>query len=298
MKNKLNELLGKVRSKAKVVEVVKSIDPTELTKEGRSIVSYLLVAFSPQELSEWTLSDMKEEFLTLLDANSFVDNNKAYSIIENSIKKVVNKTSKKKVSDEDAQKLLDVIQGDSKTKGSEAKPQVNKTTVNNNKGLSEQDIINLCGYRYTYPEFPQTFESPLYKGKVFEMLTTDDVKEVSKMWDATLEDDSIDYDLAVVMYFPEYERNFEIDPHGVLSPSQTKKSLLKAYGGNYPNNLDVQTIVNFNPISRTMCSVSVYTGIPYVVSCQQAFFEVNDKLKCRVTQNGLDYQLYKIVNKK
>lgn len=277
--------LKSLTTKNKVVEVVNNINPNELTTEGKKILSYLMKSFVPEELKGWKLSEMKTEVLTLLDAPSFVDMENAVSIMENATKKVIKKTDTPKVSDEEAKKLLDDV--------------YKNNQVKTNTKLTDTEVIELCGYRYTYPEFPKSFESPLYEGKVLEMLNTEDVKEVASLWDATVNTpDEIDYDLVVVMYFPEYERNFDIDPHGVLVSSQTKKSLLKGYGGKYPHNLDVQGIVHFDAGTRMMVSVSVYTGIPYATTCQPLHFEVNERLKCRVTQNGLDYQIYKIVPKK
>lgn len=287
VKDQILAILKGVRTKQGMIDVVKGIKKTDLTEEGNLIKDYLLnSAFIPSEMDSWNLTDMRNEVVTLLDG--FKADKQPVAIFENSVKskpktltkKTVNKSNEYEATEEEIEAVNKAIN----TK--------KKDTKKDDK-LSAEEIVKLCGYRYTYPEFPKTFTTPYKEGKVFTRVDSNDINEVFSMWE---EADDEEEALVCVMYFPEYERDFEIDPHGVMNSNVSRKTLLKQYGGKYPLNLDIQTIFHMHAPTRAMCSVSAYTGIPYATALQQAWFETNDRLKCRVTQNGLDYQFYKMTD--
>lgn len=295
MMNKVKTILKGVKTKKAVVDLVNNLHPQELTTEGKAIVSYLNNLFEA-DMKDMKLSEMKEEVLTLLQEKSFRNMENAPVIFENAIKPkkvTVKKSTAKEVepeaTDEEAEQLLSALekksdkQEDKKTK---AKKEEKK------KELSSDRIFELVGYRYVYPKFPETFTSPILPDKTFHIVEEDDPKEIQKLYDAMLE--GTGDNLVVAMYFPEYERDYDVDPHGIVSYDTPLKQVLKKYGGKFPNNLDVQSIVHFDANAKALVSVSAFTGIPYAISCRENLFITNNDLRCRVSQNGLDYQIYRV----
>lgn len=301
MMNKVKTLLKGVKTKKAVVDLVNNLHPQDLTTEGKAIVSYLNNLFEA-DMKDMKLSEMKEEVLTLLQEKSFRNMENAPVIFENAIKpkKVTVKKSTAKVeepkeneateevaTDEEADKLLNSLE-----KKSDKDKKTKDKKVEKKKELSSDRIFELVGYRYVYPKFPETFTSPILPDKTFHIVEEDDPKEIQKLYDAMLE--GTGDNLVVAMYFPEYERDYDVDPHGIVSYDTPLKQVLKKYGGKFPNNLDVQSIVHFDANAKALVSVSAFTGIPYAISCRQNLFITNNDLRCRVSQNGLDYQIYRV----
>lgn len=286
MKKQIQAMLKGLKTKKSVVEVVRNFSTKDLTDEGRAIVEYLLNLFN-SDMKDMTISEMKNEVLTLVQNNAFKDMNKATVIFENAIKP--KKSVTVKVTEDEVEKLTKAMEKKSPKKET---PKAEPKKEEGVKKLTPQEIFELCGYRYTYPVFPQKFTSPILEGKEFHRVDESDPKKVQEMYDAMLEGTATD--LVVAMYFPEYERDFDIDPHAVCSGDTSKKQVLKKYGGKFPNDLDVQSILHFDGARNTLVTVSAFTGIPYAISCRNSLFETNEILKCRVTQNGLDYQIYQV----
>lgn len=284
---KVETMLKGLRTKKSVLEAVRNFNSKDLTEEGKAIVQYLLDLFN-SNMGDMTLTEMREEVLTLMQNNAFKNMNEAEVIFENAIKpkKVTVKKSTKEVekseeaSEEEIEKVLEAIEKPKKPK---------KETK---KEISKERIFELVGYRYTYPKFPETFTSPILEGKTFHIVEEDDPKKIQEMYEKML--DGTGNDLVVAMYFPKYERDYDVDPHGVVSYDTPMKQVLKKYGGHFPNDLDIQSIVHFDGNTKTLVSVSAFTGIPYATSCRANLFVTNNDLRCRVTQNGLDYQIYEV----
>lgn len=287
---KIETMLKGLRTKKSVLEAVRNFNSKDLTEEGKAIVQYLLDLFNGS-MSDMTLTEMRQEVLTLLQANSFKQMDKAEVIFENAVKpkKLTKKDTKKEdetVSDDEIEKVLESAGLD---KEDEEKP---KTKKNTKKEPTQDVIFELVGYRYTYPKFPETFTSPILEGKTFHIVDEDDPKKIQELYDKALSGEG--NDLVVAMYFPKYERDYDVDPHGVVSYDTPIKQVLKKYGGHFPSDLDIQSIIHFDANTKTLVSVSAFTGIPYATSCKANLFITNNTLRCRVTQNGLDYQIYEV----
>lgn len=291
MMNQVKAILKGVKTKKAVVDLVNNLHPKDLTDEGKAIVTYLNNLFNA-DMKDMKLTEMKEEVLTLLQEKSFRNMDNAPVIFENAIKpkkvtvKKNAKTEEPEVTEDEAEQLLEAIEKPKKEKAKSTPKKEEK------KELSPDQIFELVGHRYTYPKFPETFTSPVLPDRTFHIVEEDDPKEIQKLYDAML--DGTGDNLVVAMYFPEYERDYDVDPHGVASTDASLKQILKKYGGKFPNNLDVQSIVHFDASAKALVSVSAFTGIPYATSCRGSLFATNEILRCRVTQNGLDYQIYRV----
>lgn len=287
---KTSEVLAKVRTKQQMAELMEAIHPN-LNEVGIAIADFIIESVKENGGKNVTLTSLKGDAKELLDevtGKYFKTNPKLDKgvLFENSVKKLKKTTKKDAKTAED--EAVDVLVN-TMTKKKDAKKDDDK--------LDNDEVFKLCGYRYTYPEFPQEFQSEILKGRRFEIVEESDINKVNEMYNAFCAGET-DYELVNVMYFPDYERDYDIDPHYALGVDVNKKDLLKAYGGKYPQSLDIQSIVSFNPQTRVLVTVSELTGIPYAISCSKKWFTTNEKLHCRVTQNGLDYQLYKVYNEK
>lgn len=295
---KVETMLKGLRTKKSVLEAVRNFNSKDLTEEGKAIVQYLLDLFN-SNMGDMTLTEMREEVLTLMQNNAFKNMNEAEVIFENAIKPkkvtVKKSTKKQEVEDKDYEATEEEIEKVLASIGEEPEEQETKPKKpkkETKKEISKERIFELVGYRYTYPKFPETFTSPILEGKTFHIVEEDDPKKIQEMYEKML--DGTGNDLVVAMYFPKYERDYDVDPHGVVSYDTPIKQVLKKYGGHFPNDLDIQSIVHFDGNTKTLVSVSAFTGIPYATSCRANLFVTNNDLRCRVTQNGLDYQIYEV----
>lgn len=288
---KTSEVLAKVRTKQQMAELMETLLPN-FNETGLAIATFIIESVKENDGKNVTLASLKNDAKELLDEvqSKYFKNNPKLNkgvLFENSVKKLKSKkkttTEDVKATDEEAEALVNAISKDKKE---------DKKASKDDK-LTNDEVFKLCGYRYTYPEFPKTFKSEVIKGSRFERIDTSDVNEINAMYNEYFSGQS-DYQLVSVMYFPDYERDYDIDPHYALGIDANKKELLKTFGGKYPQNLDIQSIVSFNPTTRVLVTVSELTGVPYAIACSKKWFTTNDKLHCRVTQNGLDYQLYKV----
>lgn len=289
---KTSEVMKKITSKEQLINFLNMVKP-KANVDGQNSLDLIIKSVKDRI---FTLADAKNEALKTLDEidGEYFDTKVNKTVLfENSLKstkktKTVKRVNKSKkddddivATDEEAEQLLNAMA--SKTKKQPTEKEI----------LDAQKVFELCGYRYTYPVFPETFESEIAEGKIFVRYDENDIKKAYEAYENTDED----VQLACVMYFPEYERDYDIDPHFALGVDANKSTLLKAFGGKYPQNLDIQSIVSFSADTRILVSVSEFTGIPYATSCNKKWFTTNETLHCRVTQNGLDYQLYKVYDK-
>ena len=289
---KTTEVMKKITTKGQLIDFLEAVKPNA-NVDGQNSIDFIIESLNGKIYS---LADAKMEALKTLeetDGEYFDDKTDKKVLFENSLKEVKEKSKTKR--------LTKPTKGGKKTEkevnvtDEEAEQLLNAFNKKADKKLDANKIIELCGYRYTYPVFPETFElEEAFEGKVFTRIDSDDIKEVDRIINEQSEDT---YRVVSVVYFPEYERDFEIDPHYALGVNASKKTLLKAFGGKYPKCLDIQTIFHFDTRVKTMVTCSNFTGIPYVTALSDKWFTTNDDLHCRVSQNGLDYQLYKVTDK-
>lgn len=296
---KTTDVLAKVRTKQQMGELMTALTPN-LNETGLAIADYIKESVSAKGGKDVTLASLKVDAKELLDEKEgdYFKKSPKFDkevLFENSIKKIKNskkKTDKTKdveVTEEEAEALLNAIgkKDDKKDTKKEAK-----------KDVTPDEIFELVGHRYTYPKFPEKFSSPeVLEGHRFEIVDSNNFDEIMKDFN-DYQEGKTDYQFVCVMYFPDYERDYDIDPHYALGADVNKAQLLKTYGGVYPQSLDFQAILSFNKKTKSFVTVSELTGIPYVVSCSKRWFTTNEKLRCRVSQNGLDYQFYRVYPEK
>lgn len=281
----ISELLKSLKFKKDFTKFLESLTVKNLTDEGKSSVLYL-DEFLRTESRTSTISDIRKEFqLFFNNKQAFKDASLVEGMIENSLKSIgkkVNVTS-------EAPNIEEAPQV-------EEMPVVEKeeVTLEDKKvsELTQDEIFELCGYRYVYPVFPQEIIDTEVLEEETEFVRLDGgVEEIQDLYEKSFEEGN---DVVVMMYFPKYERDYDLDAHNVLPMRNiSKRDLLKSYGGSFPQNLDIQNIVHMDNDTMCLMTVSLITGLPYCISLG-AYAETNEELKCRVTQNGLDYQFYQV----
>lgn len=305
-------------SKSQIMEQVEGLIES-LNEEGKVIARYNLRGFKKDE-SSLTIADAKELLLDLVD-NYMLDEVEEEeeeidivipSAVENSLK-----TKKKKANDEEeaANRIVSIIdkKKDNKPKlntdfRSKVEPPVNNKSTGkvDNKTKKQQDvvmppkpseeqIVKLVGYRYSYPQFPLEFKSQVLQGE--RLKSRGDIKTLK---DFMVEDDKAQNGEVGKFYIAVYVKiNDIVDPrsydHCNMYPNQSFNQMLKEYGGNFPQELDMLEIVHLD--DKSLVGVSMLTQIPYIFTHRSFNNNNNTVLNCRANYQGLDFQIYQVMTK-
>lgn len=288
---------------AQIMEKVAGI-LSELNSEGVKMAQYNLNAYTKNPKSI-TAQEAKELYFDLIQ-NYLVEDEVEWeeedtvdmelpSAIENSLKKTT-KTKEEKA----AEKLVDIMDKKQQPKENKLKSNKNnKVTPKKQQEVvyaqppTEEDIVELVGYRYAYPKFPMEFNCKALNGR--RLINREDIKTIKEF--KKIENDLYakngQEDNFVIAVYVKEEDIVDSRMYDYLNmfPNQSFKQMLKPHGiEHFPQELDILKIVHISDLY--IVAQSSFTGIPYIFTHNR--FTNNDKLHCRANFMGLDFQIYQV----
>lgn len=292
----------------------------QLNSEGVKIAQYNIHGYTKNPKS-LTAQEAKDLYFNLVEnyiedeveweEDDSVEMDLVTSSVENSLKK----TNKAKMSEEEvANKLVSIMDKKSNNKDNKLKstkttpkqdskviPPVNTKKSNNkdskepvyDKAPTEDEIIELVGYRYAYPKFPLKFYSKALDG--VQLVNREDIKTIAefKKIEAELYDQNGKEDNFVIAVYVKEEDIIDSRMYDYLNmyPNKSFQDMLKPHGlEHFPQELDILRIVHIS--DKYIVAQSIYTDIPYMFTHNK--FKNNDKLHCRANFMGLDFQIYQV----
>lgn len=280
---------------AQIMEKVAKLLP-ELNQEGLKMAQYNLNAYTKNPKS-LTAKEAKELYYDLYENYMDEDEVEMDEVIENSTKK-----SKKLTEEEEAaERLIQIME--------ESNKKINKRQIDNklkstkgnkkqqdvvyDKAPTEEEIVELVGYRYAYPKFPLEFNCKALNGA--RLINREDIKtlkEFKKIEEEEYKKNGKDDNFFIAVYVKEEEIvDSRMYDYLNLYPNQSFKSMLKPFGvEHFPQELDILRIVHVT--DKVLIATSMYTEIPYIFTYNR--FTNNDKLHCRANYLGLDFQIYQV----
>lgn len=277
---------------AQIMEKVAKLLP-ELNQEGLKMAQYNLNAYTKNPKS-MTAKEAKELYYDLyenyMDEDEVEMDDEPVAVVENSLKKKTTKTADELA----AEKIVDIMEA-SKKKIQENKLKTKKQQqdVVYDKPPTEEEIIELVGYRYAYPKFPLEFNCRALNG--VRLINREDIKtlkDFKKIEEEEYNKNGKDDNFFIAVYVKEEEiidsRTYDyLD----LYPNQSFKQMLKPFGiEHFPQELDILRIVHVT--DKVLIATSMYTEIPYIFTWNR--FTNNEKLHCRANFLGLDFQIYQV----
>ena len=154
--------------------------------------------------------------------------------------------------------------------------------------LTPAQIVELVGYRYTRPKFPEVLDTDMLGDYILKRVDTNSFTELEKM--------DVD-NLIVATFFSDKDSEAYVDPNFISDKSY--KELLQEKGlQHFPNNLDLAQVYHIDANFNSLMYVSLITGIQYVASCKGKYAKVDKTLHCRMNTFGHDFAIYKAVKNK
>ena len=278
---------------AQIMEKVAKLLP-ELNQEGLKMAQYNLNAYTKNPKS-MTAKEAKELYYDLyenyMDEEDEVEmDDEPVAVVENSLKKKTTKTADELA----AEKIVDIMEASKKKiQESKLKSKKQQQDVVYDKPPTEEEIIELVGYRYAYPKFPLEFNCRALNG--VRLINREDIKtlkDFKKIEEEEYNKNGKDDNFFIAVYVKEEEiidsRTYDyLD----LYPNQSFKQMLKPFGiEHFPQELDILRIVHVT--DKVLIATSMYTEIPYIFTWNR--FTNNEKLHCRANFLGLDFQIYQV----
>lgn len=277
---------------AQIMEKVAKLLP-ELNQEGLKMAQYNLNAYTKNPKS-MTAKEAKELYYDLyenyMDEDEVEMDDEPVAVVENSLKKKTTKTADELA----AEKIVDIMEASKKKiQESKLKSKKQQQDVVYDKPPTEEEIIELVGYRYAYPKFPLEFNCRALNG--VRLINREDIKtlkDFKKIEEEEYNKNGKDDNFFIAVYVKEEEiidsRTYDyLD----LYPNQSFKQMLKPFGiEHFPQELDILRIVHVT--DKVLIATSMYTEIPYIFTWNR--FTNNEKLHCRANYLGLDFQIYQV----
>ena len=277
---------------AQIMEKVAKLLP-ELNQEGLKMAQYNLNAYTKNPKS-MTAKEAKELYYDLyenyMDEDEVEMDDEPVAVVENSLKKKTTKTADELA----AEKIVKIMESSNKQiKENKLKSKKQQQDVVYDKPPTEEEIIELVGYRYAYPKFPLEFNCRALNG--VRLINREDIKtlkDFKKIEEEEYNKNGKDDNFFIAVYVKEEEiidsRTYDyLD----LYPNQSFKQMLKPFGiEHFPQELDILRIVHVT--DKVLIATSMYTEIPYIFTWNR--FTNNEKLHCRANYLGLDFQIYQV----
>ena len=270
--------MKKIRSKKLFGELVNELRPY-VSNEGLDVIDYF---GDPENINAFKLGELKEDLVQSIKPELF-SNEEDYFYVAKELgitpigdepePVVVTQKSKK------AKKEAESTKKENKAPKKEAKKEVE---------LTPSQIVELVGYRYTRPKFPEVLDTGMLGDYILKRVDTDSFTELEKI--------GLD-NLIVATFFSEKDSEAYVDPFFISDKSY--KELLQEKGlQHFPNNLDLAQVYYISPEFNSMMYVSLITGIQYVASCKGKYAKVDKTLHSRMNTFGHDFAIYKAEAKK
>lgn len=306
---------------AQIMEKVAGI-LSELNSEGVKMAQYNLNAYTKNPKSI-TAKEAKELYFDLIQ-NYLAEDEVEWeeedtvdmelpSVVENSLKKTTKKDTKTQ-EDKAAEQIVSILdkkqqkENKLKTKKDTSKDNTNKTKSVNSTNTSkkqqdvvyaepptQEEIVELVGYRYSYPKFPLQFKSVALGGRT--LINREDIKTMSEF--KTIESDLYNKtgqedNFVIAVYVKEEDIvDSRMYDYANIYPNKSFKQMFKDRNfdiEHFPQELDILKIYHISDLC--IMAESFFTGIPYIFTHNR--FKNNDKLHCRANFMGLDFQIYQV----
>ena len=274
--------MKKIRSKKLFGELVNELRPY-MNDEGLEVLDYF---GDPENINAFKLGELKEDLVKSIVPANFTNLEDFLDVAQNIGIKVegldtetVEKIEKVETPKKETKKPKKETKKENKAPKKEAKKEVE---------LTPAQIVELVGYRYTRPKFPEVLDTDMLGDYILKRVDTDSF--------AKLEEIGLD-NLIVATFFSAKDSEAYVDPNFISDKSY--KELLQEKGlQHFPNNLDLAQVYYISPEFNSMMYVSLITGIQYVASCKGKYAKVDKTLHSRMNTFGHDFAIYKAVSKK
>ena len=272
--------MKKIRSKKLFGELVSELRPY-MNDEGLEVLDYF---GDPENINAFKLGELKEDLVKSIVPANFTNLEDFLDVAQNIGIKVdgldtdtVEKIEKVEKPKKEAKKPKKEAEKPAKTPKKEVKEE-----------LTPAQIVELVGYRYTRPKFPEVLDTDMLGDYILKRVDTDSF--------AKLEEIGLD-NLIVATFFSDKDSEAYVDPNFISDKSY--KELLQERGlQHFPNNLDLAQVYHISPEFNSMMYVSLITGIQYVASCKGKYAKVDKTLHSRMNTFGHDFAIYKAEAKK
>ena len=268
--------MRKIRSKKLFGELVNELRPF-MNDEGLEVLDYF---GDPENINAFKLGELKEDLVKSIVPAKKTNLENIHNVAQKiGIKeKGLNTETEEKV-EKTTKKEAKNTKKENKAPKKEAKKEVE---------LTPAQIVELVGYRYTRPKFPEVLDTDMLGDYILKRVDTDSFTELEKI--------GLD-NLIVATFFSDKDTEAYVDPNFISHKSY--KELLKEKGlQHFPNNLDLAQVYYISPEFNSMMYVSLITGIQYVASCKGKYAKVDKTLHSRMNTFGHDFAIYKAEAKK
>ena len=261
--------MKKIRSKKLFGELVNELRPF-MNDEGLEVLDYF---GDPENINAFKLGELKEDLAKAIVPANFTNLEDFLDVAQNIGIKVEG------LDTETVEKVEKTTKKETKKPAETPKKEVE---------LTPAQIVELVGYRYTRPKFPEVLDTDMLGDYILKRVDTDSFTK--------LEEIGLD-NLIVATFFSEKDTEAYVDPNFISDKSY--KELLKEKGlEHFPNNLDLAQVYYISPEFNSMMYVSLITGIQYVASCKGKYAKVDKTLHSRMNTFGHDFAIYKAEAKK
>ena len=270
--------IKKIRSKKLFGELVNELRPY-MNDEGLEVLDYF---GDPENINAFKLGELKEDLVKSIVPANFTNLEDFLDVAQNIGIKVEG------LDTETVEKIEKVETPKKETKKAKKETKKAEKPAKKEAELTPAQIVELVGYRYTRPKFPEVLDTDMLGDYVLKRVDTDSFTELEKI--------GLD-NLIVATFFSDKDTEAYVDPNFISDKSY--KELLKEKGlQHFPNNLDLAQVYYISPEFNSMMYVSLITGIQYVASCKGKYAKVDKTLHSRMNTFGHDFAIYKAEAKK
>ena len=270
--------MKKIRSKKLFGELVNELRPF-MNDEGLEVLDYF---GDPENINAFKLGELKEDLVKSIVPANFTNLEDFLDVAQNIGIKVEG------LDTETVEKIEKVETPKKEAKKPKKETKKAEKPAKKEAELTPAQIVELVGYRYTRPKFPEVLDTDMLGDYVLKRVDTDSF--------AKLEEIGLD-NLIVATFFSDKDTEAYVDPNFISDKSY--KELLQEKGlQHFPNNLDLAQVYYISPEFNSMMYVSLITGIQYVASCKGKYAKVDKTLHSRMNTFGHDFAIYKAEAKK
>ena len=272
--------IKKVRSKKLFGELVSELRPF-MNEEGLEVLDYF---GDPENIRAFKLGELKEDLTKAIVPENFANLEDFLDVAQNIGIKVEG------LDTDTVESIEKTTKKDAKKPKKEAKNTKKDTKAPKKEAdeLTPAQIVELVGYRYTRPKFPEVLDTDMLGDYILKRVDTNSFTELEKM--------DVD-NLIVATFFSDKDSEAYVDPNFISDKSY--KELLQEKGlQHFPNNLDLAQVYHIDANFNSLMYVSLITGIQYVASCKGKYAKVDKTLHSRMNTFGHDFAIYKAVSRK
>lgn len=270
--------MKKIRSKKLFGELVNELRPF-MNDEGLEVLDYF---GDPENINAFKLGELKEDLVKSIVPANFTNLEDFLDVAQNIGIKVDG------LDTDTVEKIEKVEKPKKEAKKPKKETKKAEKPAKKEAELTPAQIVELVGYRYTRPKFPEVLDTDMLGDYILKRVDTDSF--------AKLEEIGLD-NLIVATFFSDKDTEAYVDPNFISDKSY--KELLQEKGlQHFPNNLDLAQVYYISPEFNSMMYVSLITGIQYVASCKGKYAKVDKTLHSRMNTFGHDFAIYKAEAKK